>query len=285
MANDSMSKERNTYASNRSTFYGENLFTSLQVINGTPLFFEQHLERLLLSVNFYTHSNKFLTSIAEEKIYRSMKEILKLIDINLNYYLRISILFHSNELSLSSDISDLEVIINYQRLTELERTLKLKTSLIKKNNSIFPSFFKLGNYSQEIWELSQVKKEGFNDLLYYNKDGFISECSTSNIFFIKNKNIMTPSLDCNCLDGVTRKQLIKALDGKVHIIQEGQFELTDLIESDFAFVTNSIRGLSLVDSIDGKSFKSGKGNYFARIKEVFADFCNKHLEEKKSEKL
>ena len=280
-----MSKECNIYSSNRSTLYGENLFTSLQVINGTPLFFEQHLERLLLSVKFYTQSDKYLMSTAEEKIYKSMQKVLKLIDINLNYYLRISILFHSNELSLSSDLNDLEIIINYERLPEVERTLKLKTSLIKKDNSIFPSFFKLGNYSQEIWELSQVKKEGFNDLLYYNKQGFISECSTSNIFFINNKNIRTPSLDCNCLDGVTRKQLIKALNKNGHTIEEGQFHLEHLIESDFAFVTNSVKGLSLVDSIDGKSFKSDKLNYFTVIKEVFAEFCKKHLEEKKSEKL
>ena len=140
-----MSKECNIYSSNRSTLYGENLFTSLQVINGTPLFFEQHLERLLLSVKFYTQSDKYLMSTAEEKIYKSMQKVLKLIDINLNYYLRISILFHSNELSLSSDLNDLEIIINYERLPEVERTLKLKTSLIKKDNSIFPSFFKLGN--------------------------------------------------------------------------------------------------------------------------------------------
>ncbi len=284
-----MSKEYYTYGSdkflNRSALYGENIFTSLQVVSGVPLFFCQHIERLLLSVKFYTHSNKYLISIAEEKIYRSMKEVLKLIDLNLSYYFRINILFYSDELSLSSEINDLEIIINYQQLPEVERTLKLKTSLVKKESSVFPSFFKLGNYSQEMWELSKVKREGFTDLLYSNKEGFISECSTSNIFFIKNEKIMTPSLDCQCLDGVTRKQLIRELNRKGHIVEEGHFDIGTLIEADFAFATNSVKGLSLISSIDGKSFNLEKVNCFTKIQEVFAESCKKYVEEKKSEKL
>ena len=44
--------------------------------------------------------------------------------------------------------------------------------------------------------------------LFYNKDGFITECAIRNIFFIKKKVLYTPNLKLGILSGVMRETII-----------------------------------------------------------------------------
>ena len=39
----------------------------------------------------------------------------------------------------------------------------------------------------------------------FNMEGFISECTVSNVFFVKEGELKTPSVDCGILEGVTRE--------------------------------------------------------------------------------
>lgn len=66
--------------------------------------------------------------------------------------------------------------------------------------------------------------------------GYITECSSYNIFWSKGRTLYTPHLDTGCLEGITRQRVIRLSGYKVH---EGYYTLKDLLRSDGMFLTNS----------------------------------------------
>ena len=98
-------------------------------------------------------------------------------------------------------------------------------------SSCFPKGFKSGqslNYS-----LAANSNGEHYDYLMLNYDGFISETSSSNIFWIKEDKIYTPSAKTDCIPGSIRDILMQNLS--VNEVEEG---LETLKDADSLFITN-----------------------------------------------
>ena len=76
------------------------------------------------------------------------------------------------------------------------------------------------------------------------RDGAILETTVANIFFIKNGEIITPSLGHPILPGIMRDIIIKKTDAK-----ETDISINRLNEFSSAFITNSLKGIKPVLSI------------------------------------
>jgi branched-chain amino acid aminotransferase len=74
---------------------------------------------------------------------------------------------------------------------------------------------KTGNYLASIIAMQRAEREGFQDILWSNDDGEVTESSTSNIFFMAregdNVHFVTPPTTSGILLGITRTTLIKLL--------------------------------------------------------------------------
>jgi branched-subunit amino acid aminotransferase/4-amino-4-deoxychorismate lyase len=92
----------------------------------------------------------------------------------------------------------------------------------------------------------EAQQAGFDDVLFLNQDGTISEIATSNIGFIRGGTIIWPRAEC--LTGVTMTLLNQALDEP--IVTE-PLALSDLPEMEAAFATNAATGIRPVLSVDG----------------------------------
>src|SRR5262249_2955717 len=63
---------------------------------------------------------------------------------------------------------------------------------------------KSGNYLNNVIALVEARRAGASEALMLNEHGFLTECTTSNIFFSRDGVLETPSLECGILAGVTR---------------------------------------------------------------------------------
>lgn len=88
----------------------------------------------------------------------------------------------------------------------------------------------------------QAKKDGFDEVVHLNIDGYIASGSLSNIFWQTNRGLYTPSLECGVIPGVVRQHVINSYRARGYIIHEGMYELNDLYSSDRIFLTNSLLG-------------------------------------------
>lgn len=93
------------------------------------------------------------------------------------------------------------------------------------------------------------------EILLLNKEGFITEGSRSNVFFIKENTLITPPLG-TVLPGVTRKHIIE-LAGKNNIdFREDFVSQSDLTRMEAVFISGTSRQVLPVKFIDEIEYKT-----------------------------
>ena len=90
-------------------------------------------------------------------------------------------------------------------------------------------------------------------MVVLNAAGRVCETVSSNIFAVVNDVIITPKLSEGCLDGVIRKQIIKAINQKKIDFEEGELTVEQLRSASEIFTTNSMTGVQGVGQFEGKS--------------------------------
>ena len=114
----------------------------------------------------------------------------------------------------------------------------IEVSFVKEIYQNELGFLKSGNYLGNI--IARKNLKGFEGI-FLNRLGQITEGTISNLFFIKNEVIYTPSLDLNILSGITRKIIIKLAKINGIEVQEGHFYKKDIEEAEAIFFTNSLK--------------------------------------------
>ena len=115
-----------------------------------------------------------------------------------------------------------------------------------------------------------------DEALMLDSDGNLAEGATSNLFFVREGVLHTPSLDGPILPGVTRRVLLELAESEEIPVKENTYDPADLRAADEAFLTNStweIRPLAAVESEDGESggdsVELGAGPVTERLTEAF----------------
>src|SRR5277367_596241 len=93
-------------------------------------------------------------------------------------------------------------------------------------------------------EFCQAQSKGYDDVVFLNSDGFITEGAIHNIFIVKNGLWLTPPVTDGALPGVLRQSLLETQ------CIERQIRMDDLISADEIYLGNSVRGLQRVVRID-----------------------------------
>ncbi|MDY0342592.1 MAG: aminotransferase class IV [Lentimicrobium sp.] len=120
------------------------------------------------------------------------------------------------------------------------------------------------------------------EILLLNKEGFITEGSRSNVFFIKKNILITPPLG-TVLPGVTRKHIIE-LAGKNNIDFCEEFvKQSDLTHMEAVFISGTSRQVLPVKSIDEIQFKTDHPIVHL-LQEAFINEVQKYITERKTHK-
>jgi len=89
----------------------------------------------------------------------------------------------------------------------------------------------------------QASQRGYDDVLFLNLRGEVTEGAISNIFIEKSGCWFTPPLECGLLAGVYRRHLLETRPD----IEERLLTLDDLRSADAVYLTNAVRGLRRVE--------------------------------------
>ncbi|MFC3197371.1 aminotransferase class IV [Parapedobacter deserti] len=108
------------------------------------------------------------------------------------------------------------------------------------------------------------KKNGLDDVLILNQEGYLCESLSSNVFIWYGKKLYTPAISEGCIDGVMRKVVINiALASGLDVI-EAQISPAVMLEADEIFHTNAIHGVQWVMGYKQK-------RYFNRISRMLQE--------------
>lgn len=224
--------------------YGKGLFETIKVVDSNPIYLEDHIKRL-------ENSMKFL-GIRTYNLRDNIYEEIKNIDLNVDC-LRIMVLDNNGNYDLvittrNTDYSD-------SKYTEGLK-LKVLKQLRDKHNPLI--YHKTNNYLLNDYLHKKVLEEGFDEGIFLNQDGNITEGTYTNIFFIKQNNIITPPIYDGMLPGIFRQKLIEFLKINRYNIIGNSINLNDLKTMDCAFVTNSLMEMRFVKQISDFTFFKNK---------------------------
>ncbi|MCY6356499.1 aminotransferase class IV [Clostridium sp. ZS2-4] len=212
-------------------FFGRGLFETV-LVNDKPIFLKEHLQRL----------NKGLLKIGVK------------IQISEEYFLENIRKLNCKNCGVKIAVSEKNIVFTKREIAYKEedyiKGFTVKVSKIKRNPHSHITYLKSLNYIDNAIEREAALKEGYNEVLFLNNYEYLSEGSISNIFFVKENKIYTPSIESGLLPGVVRRWVIDNYN-----VLEGQFILKDLLNSDGAFLTNSLMGIMKIDRIEKNVFE------------------------------
>lgn len=95
------------------------------------------------------------------------------------------------------------------------------------------------NYLNKMLARDQVIKFKADEGVFCTPEGKVLEGSATNIFIVKNKNVITPPISDGILAGVTRNVVLNLAEGKGLDVRESTITMDDLKNSDEIFLTGT----------------------------------------------
>jgi branched-chain amino acid aminotransferase len=119
-----------------------------------------------------------------------------------------------------------------------------------------PSDAKTHNYLNGILARAELEGEA-DEALLSDLEGNVAEGATSNLFFVRDGTVRTPTTDGDVLPGITRRTVLELAREADLPVEEGSYGLGEVLEADEAFLTNRTWELRPIDSLDGVELGGG----------------------------
>lgn len=213
--------------------YGKGVYETLRTMKHKPVFFKEHLDRLIDSAQkIRIHIPYFMNdivSIVNSVIsdYPDQNQRLRIIAAE-NYFI-----IYTSALSI-----DPKIYKGVQVITVLTKriTPELKTT----------------DYQNCLSAWDKAQKSHCFEAILVNEKGDVFEGSRSNVFWAKNGKLITRKKDV--LPGVTRQKIITKTS---YPFEFGNLNVTDFKQIDELFITNSGSGIVPVSHINGLKIGNG----------------------------
>ena len=99
------------------------------------------------------------------------------------------------------------------------------------------------NYMGNMLAKKDAEQDGAFEPVFYNGDGFITECAIRNIFFIQDNTLLTPDTKLGVLPGVMRNTIISIADEINLNVEETTISIESINMVDEAFISSIGIGL------------------------------------------
>ena len=214
--------------------FGIGLFETIKVTN-RPIDFDIHMDRIFNSIKELNLNIKLERKFIEN-------EILNYIENNniINKALRLTVFDEGYNISTRDILYTQDMY---------KKGFKLNISPIKRGNSILYKH-KTTNYFENIYTKNYANEKDFDDGIFLNSEGTILECSMSNIFFIKDDIVLTPSSNLPILNGTKKKRIIETCQELNIKVEETEIDINEIHKFDFIFISNSLMGAMKVAQIE-----------------------------------
>lgn len=232
--------------SNTAYKFGFGFFETMRAINKEILFFNEHLERLFSSLNYFRlpllDSNEIFYTILQQIDEKNLDDA------------RIRITYSLEGKNLKPKITyEIEPFQpsfkEYANITISDHKL-LHNDTIRKH--------KTTNAFTYFYHFLKAKEIGYDEVIFIDNQKHILEGSRTNIFFIfydeklENISIKTPSTHCGVLPGIARQKVIglcKELNVK---ISQEALPSDVFMNAQEIFLTNSLHGIVPVKLVNGR---------------------------------
>lgn len=140
----------------------------------------------------------------------------------------------------------------------LEKGVRMTVSSFTRmhHNSFMTKAKSAGNYVNSIMAKTLAHRDGYDEAIMVDPDGYIAECSGMNIFAVRNQVIYTPPR-ATILEGITRDSVLTIADDLGYKVVEEQLVRDQLYIADEIFVSGTAAEVTAVCEIDTRKIGMG----------------------------
>ncbi|MFH1783535.1 MAG: aminotransferase class IV [bacterium] len=262
----------------RGLLYGEGIFETMRSYEGTVFMLDEHLKRLFESMKTAGIPQVLSKSRIKDAVYKTL--VLNKLK---NAYIRLTVTGGASGTGLfSKSKSRPNIFIIARALAPFGEKvyntgIKAIICKVRQNETSAVCGIKSLGYLERSLIAKELNLKKAQDAILLNTKGYVAEGLTSNIFLLKNDILITPSVESGILPGITR-QVVLELAPKLGLKTSAQkVKVQDMQKAREVFLTNSIREIIPVVSIDSKPVGDGKPGEITRaIHQMYRDAVSKY---------
>jgi len=132
-----------------------------------------------------------------------------------------------------------------------------------------------GHYVNSILAKTEAVRDGYDEAILLDSQGYVSEGSGENIFLLSKGRLKTPALSCSNLEGITRDSVFDIAKHLKIEVEEGRVTRDELYIADEVFLTGTAAEITPVREIDNRIIGNGKrGKTTTRIQKMFFEIVH-----------
>jgi branched-chain amino acid aminotransferase len=253
---------------------GWGLFTTIRIIEGLPFAFERHWQRLARDAE-RTHCP---FPFEEETVRSQLGELLRANDVR-EGCARIYAIYNEFGIWRSDENFPQADLVMYSAGLPAHRD-RARLGLREHGRHAGSPLagVKVTSWLNNLWNLHEAQRAGFDEVLLLNERGEVSECTAANIFCVRDGRVVTPPLSSGCLAGITRSVLLEIGPAIGIPVEERTLFPGDFYAAEEVFISSTNRNVIPVTEINGRAVGSGKSPVMAELEKAFASYIRKYLE-------
>ena len=267
-----------THVLTHTLHYGMGVFEGVRAYetpDGPAIFrLQDHTKRLFNSAKIVGMQLPF----TEEQINRAHIDVVKANNL-VSCYFRPMAYYGSGKLGVAPKQDDVQVILAawawgaYLGEEGMRKGIRVRVSSFTRHhpNVTMIKAKANGNYMNSIMANTEANRDGYDEAILLDAQGYVAEGSGENIFTVRDGVLYTPALDV-ALDGITRRSVIAIASEMGLKVVEKRLTRDELYVADEVFFTGTAAEVTPIREIDGRQIGIGeRGPITAEIQQRYFD--------------
>lgn len=239
---------------------GDGVFETIKTVGGRPFALTRHLRRLERSL-----SGLGLTPPAEDVVREAIDAVLAADERDGAGKVRVTVTGGPSPLSSERGQAGPSVFVVSDALGDWPETTAVATVPWPRNERGATAGLKTTSYAENVIALAYAHERGAGEVVFANTVGLLCEGTGSNVFVVVDGELLTPTLQAGCLDGITRQLVLEWTDAV-----ERDLPIDVLAEAEEVFVASTTRDVQGVHRVDERSLDA-PGPVTAQAAKIFAE--------------
>lgn len=243
--------------------YGLGFFETFRTYEGHVFLWEEHWARLHRALSAF----RIQLPYTKQQLYDAIQELTRLNQDRDGYFrLNVSAGVHDIGLQPSSYDTPTVLLMRKELPPTARGTEKTARWTETPRNTPEGSFrVKSHHYANNVLARFELSSLAEMEGLMCTADGIVAEGITSNVFWVKNGELFTPSLDIGILDGITRQWVEDYATSQGIPVRDGHFLKKELEHADEVFITNAVQELVPIREVEMRHFPGNNGEMYRML--------------------
>ena len=241
--------------------YGEGVYETLRTYGGEPFLFARHARRLRHSADLIA----LLLPCSVAELRERVDETLRAAALTSEAYIRILVTRGVGDLSYDVRATpDPTLVIIVKPHAEPPAALYddgarvSLVSVVRNHPATVSPLIKSNNLMNSALAMQEAIRAGGVEAVMRNYRGEIAECSTANLFVVRDGAVLTPPVDAGLLPGITREFLFEVAGREGVPMREATLLDDELFAADEVFLSSTTREVLPIVRVDDRVVGDGR---------------------------